>query len=150
MRNLRTEFNQLMIYRDFTEVHQGFQKIMEVNRGSIPVFVYLETEEDPLGPEVASTVLNFEQELMGDEQVENAISVYDFYATIFALNQNLDHPQYPENIFAINMIYAISSEADYNPAENLVHREENIARILVSHRICKIILWIILNRELLL
>ncbi|MFW6279116.1 MAG: efflux RND transporter permease subunit, partial [Bacillota bacterium] len=131
IRNLKTEFNQLMIYRDFTVVHQSFEKIMDVNQGSVPVFVYLETEDDPLEPQLANSVLDFGSDLMADERVGKVLSVYDFYSIMYAQNRGLDFPRYPQNMRAIDMIYSITAAEGDNQAANFVRREEKKTRMMI-------------------
>lgn len=131
IRNLKTEFNQLMIYRDFTVVHQSFEKIMDVNQGSVPVFVYLETEDDPLEPQLANSVLDFGSDLMADERVGKILSVYDFYSIMYAQNRGLDFPRYPQNMRAIDMIYSITAAEGDNQTANFVRREEKKTRMMI-------------------
>ncbi|MFW5856212.1 MAG: efflux RND transporter permease subunit, partial [Bacillota bacterium] len=131
IRNLKTEFNQLMIYRDFTVVHQSFEKIMDVNQGSVPVFVYLETEDDPLEPQLANSVLDFGSDLMADERVGKVLSVYDFYSIMYAQNRGLDFPRYPQNMRAIDMIYSITAAEGDNQTANFVRREEKKTRMMI-------------------
>jgi len=38
--SIKTEFNQLMFFRDFTRVQQSFDKILDINDGAIPLFYY--------------------------------------------------------------------------------------------------------------
>lgn len=38
--NIKTEFNQLMFFRDFTQVQKSFNTIVDINGGAIPLYYY--------------------------------------------------------------------------------------------------------------
>jgi len=130
-RRVSTEFNQLMIYRDYTQVHKSFEKIMEVNDGSVPVFLYLETDGSPLDPSYAERIMEFEEELVASEQVGKAVSVYDLYAMINSFMSGSGEPAYPSDLFRLTMVNSVIAGMPDNPASNLIDVKEKAARVVV-------------------
>ena len=128
---LNTEFNFLMVYREFTEVYQSHQKIMEVNEGATPVFAYLETEDDPLHPGVAARVLTLQDELGQTGYTVSTMSPYNFIARIYALSRGLDEPGYPEQEIEVDFIYLMLAGQEDIPVHNLLNRDERKIRFFI-------------------
>ena len=74
--HVKTEFNQLMLYRNYTEVAKSFDKIMEVNDGTIPLFALVEHGGDPMGEKTVQDAGGFTQELMDSGAVSKVLSLY--------------------------------------------------------------------------
>ncbi len=129
--NLNTEFNMLMIYREFTEVFRSHQKIMDVNEGATPVFAYFKTEQDPLHPEVARTILDFQNDLVAGKNTVNTVSPYNFISRIYSINRNLEQPVFPEQQIAVEFIYSMISEREETPIHNLLNREKGKIRFTI-------------------
>lgn len=126
---LTTEFNQLMIYRDFTAVHTSFEKIMDVNDGSIPIYLLVETQGDPLRPEYGRSLLELQGELLDTPYVNSVVSVYDIYSMI---NTNVSGaPGYPESMQQVNFISTLLQKNEPDPTAHLLAREQQTARIMV-------------------
>ncbi|MCK4259447.1 MAG: RND family transporter [Halanaerobiales bacterium] len=130
-RQVQTEFNQLMFYRSYTDVYKSFDKIMEVNHGTIPVFIYAKTDGDPLNPSFAKELLALEDELMNSKYVGKAMSVYDFYSIMYSIFMNQEKKQYPEQMMQINFINSIISEMDSDPTNHLIDREQKVTRLMI-------------------
>ena len=128
---VNTEFNQLMIYKDNTSIHKSFEKIMEVNDGSIPVYLYAKTDRDPLKPSYANSILSLEKELTASNEVGKTMSVYDFYSIINSNFNNLENPQYPDNLMTINFMNNMISGQEINPTNNLVNRNQNALKVMI-------------------
>ncbi len=130
-RQVQTEFNQLMFYRSYTDVYKSFDKIMEVNHGTVPVFIYAKTDGDPLDPSFAKELLALEDELLNSKYVGKTMSVYDFYSTIYSIFMNQGKTQYPEQMMQINFINSIISGMDSDPTHHLIDREQKVTRLMV-------------------
>lgn len=74
--NIKTEFNQLMMYKDYTEVSKNFDKIMDVNGGTIPVFALIKYEGNPFSPTIVKEVKSYTQALTQDEHISKVVSIY--------------------------------------------------------------------------
>ena len=74
--NIKTEFNQLMMYKDYTEVSKNFDKIMAINGGTIPVFALVKHEGNPFEPTLIDEVKAYTQSLSQDEHISKVISMY--------------------------------------------------------------------------
>ncbi len=110
--HIKTEFNQLMLYKDYTDVAKGSDKIMDVNDGTIPLFVLLENDET-----VAIRTNDLIQSLEESGYVTKTVSIYSLQETIYnAL---------PENF----------------PVERLNIQELSLYRELVSDNYTKVILF---------
>ena len=127
---INTEFDQL-IYREFTEVYHDFEKIMEINRGSVPLFLMIETEENPLNPEYAQQVLTLQGELQQKNEVNKTMSIYNIYSNMYSQFQQREEPIYPQNHMIINYMSNILDGRDYNPEVNLVNKDNNLTRLMV-------------------
>ncbi len=128
---VNTEFNQLMLYKNYTQVHKGFEKIMEINQGSIPVFLQIKTEHNPLDPAYAKELLALETDLTNSKYVGKTISVYDFYSTIYSLFLNLKDSVYPTQLTQVNMISSLLSRLESDPTSQLINQKEQVTRIMV-------------------
>ncbi len=83
---ITTEFNQLMMYKDYTEVSKSFEKIMEINGGTIPVFALVENDGDPMSDDVKEQVNEYSQELLDSGHVSKVVS---FYSILDIIEQNI-------------------------------------------------------------
>ena len=79
---LKTEFNQLMMYKNYTEVAKSFDKIMQINNGTIPVFALLENNGQPLGSDTADKSAEFTSALLDSEHVSSVVSINSIMNTI--------------------------------------------------------------------
>ena len=79
---LKTEFNQLMMYKNYTEVAKSFDKIMEINDGTIPVFALIENDGGPLSPDTDEKSLEFSDRLLQTGHVTSVISLNTVVAQI--------------------------------------------------------------------
>jgi len=131
LKRVSTEFNQLMFYKEYTSVYRGFEKVMEVNNGSIPVFLFIRTDGDPLSPSTADKIIRLEERLVSSNLVMKTISVYDFYSTIYSHYQNLEKPVYPDNPLVIEMINKNLTTGEDDPATQLIDRKHRVIRIMV-------------------
>lgn len=60
---INTEFNMPMVYRDFTSVYKSFEKIKKITGGSLPLYLLIKSEENPLKPEYAKQIMNLQNQL---------------------------------------------------------------------------------------
>lgn len=74
---INTEFNQLMMYKDYTEVSKSFEKIVAVNGGAIPIFALVGHDGNPFDPAVALEVAAFSNELTDNSHISKVISLYE-------------------------------------------------------------------------
>lgn len=130
-RYVTTEFNQLMIYKKYTKVYKSFNKIMDINNGSIPLFIYIKTDKNPLDPEYAHNILGLEKKLIESGYAGKAFSPYDLIAIINSSIINKSTPEYPENHNQLNMLKSMIANMDGSPVENLINIEKKSVRIMV-------------------
>jgi len=137
VQHISTDFNQLMIFKQNTGVYKSFKSIMEVNGGSIPVYVNISTDDDPLSPKYGQAVLDFEHKIEQSGYASKTLSVYDIFALASSniTGKNLDHPIYPFSMITVNMMSSMilkgSSTGEVTPAAQMVNRDEKAARIVV-------------------
>ena len=81
---IQTEFNQLMLYKDYTEVAKGFEKIMEVNDGTIPIFALVPNGGEPMDEDVAQQVDEYTNDLLDSGYASKVVSFYSILETIKA------------------------------------------------------------------
>jgi hypothetical protein len=130
MKFLSTEFNQLSVFRNYTDVQRGFERVVEVNGGSIPVYVLARTDGDPLAPERGQRMLKLEEQLSASPAVAKVVSAYDAYALVNAGLRGTEEAVYPQTLEEVSYIEAlISGESD--PTAHLLNRREQAARLIV-------------------
>jgi predicted RND superfamily exporter protein len=120
-----------MVYRSYTDIYKSFDKFMEINGGSVPVFGLIKTENNILSGENANIILNYQKELEEKEAVSKTMSVYDLYST---LNQRLfgkKQPEYPNNQLQIMLINNVLKQAPTNPVNNFLAENSNVSRMII-------------------
>jgi len=126
-----TEFNMLSVYKENTAVHKSFEKITEINGGSVPVFLLVDTEGDPLDPAYADRVLALEGKLLESGCVGKAFSVYDLYGALNSAVGGSGQTGYPQTQSEVARIGGYLSAFGEDPAENLVNVEEKVTRVML-------------------
>jgi len=74
---INTEFNQLMMYKNYTEVAKNFDKIMEINGGTIPMFALVKHDGNPFDTKVVEEVNAFSAALKEDAHISKVISLFE-------------------------------------------------------------------------
>lgn len=128
---LKTEFNQLSVFKKNTEVSESFEKIMEVNGGALPIFIELETSVDPLDKSLSTIITEKEEALLETDSVVKVISIYDVMSTFNKQFYGLSQPEYPKNAAVVNLIYNMALNMENSPVKNFLLRDRNISRIMV-------------------
>ena len=72
---ITTEFNQLMMYKDNTEVAKSFKEIMAVNGGTIPLYALVQNDGNAFDPGVSQEVAAFTKALEGNAHISKVISI---------------------------------------------------------------------------
>ncbi len=79
---LNNEFNQLMFYKDNTAVAKNFNKLMEINGGSVPLYALVPYQDNPFNEGVAIEIEEFSKELMQSEHVSTIINPIGIFEMI--------------------------------------------------------------------
>lgn len=137
MMNLSTEFNQLAIFRGYTDVRRSFERVAETTGGSIPVYVTVHTAGDPLAPAAGSAMLDLEARLESMREVARVVSAYDAYALIYAgvtasgersgTDAEPVYPPTPADVAEVDLLLA----GEEDPTAHLVSRDARSARLIV-------------------
>jgi len=90
--SINSEFNQLMIYKEHTDVQKSFSKILDVNDGAVPVTLFVEGDDNLLLFKNARKIMSVSEELEQLESVSKVVSPIDMVK--IQLNQ-LGMPSYP-------------------------------------------------------
>lgn len=129
---INTEFNMPMVYRDFTSVHKSFEKIKEITGGSLPLYLLIESEEDPLKPEYANQIMSMQNELEEKNLAAKTMSVFDIYSIIYSNFANTSEIEYPQSLTQINMINQMAfSESGFDPTKQFINNEKNFSRVMI-------------------
>ncbi len=121
------EFNMLMIYKDYTVVNVNAKKIQEVNSGSIPLYVTVDTGDSPLTITALSEVDSLAEQLKQLKEVGKVINPYDFMKLMYNLNNPGDIP----NDLVLSGIYDSLNNNDNRIINNLVSVSSSQVRLLV-------------------
>jgi len=79
---IKTEFNQLMFYKNYTAVAKSFDKIMAVNEGTIPMFALIENGGNPMDASVAEQANAFSEDLVDSGHATKVLSLYTVLGSI--------------------------------------------------------------------
>ncbi len=121
---VKTDFNQLSMFKPSTDVAQSAETIAEVQGGSLPVYVYIQHESDILDENLKSGITLFSDSL---RQFGKVISPYE------TIDQIVDSP-------LLRMLRMFSSERtiisdllEQNdlPLQYMINLEEEAARITI-------------------
>jgi len=102
---INTEFNQLMMYKDSTDVSKSFEKIMQINEGTIPIFALIPHNGDPFDPAVVEKVNTYTELLEADTHISKTLSIHKVVKSI--MPENLEAAKRPQ------MIQMLQSESVY-------------------------------------
>ena len=127
---IQNEFNLLMVYRENTDIYKSFNKFVEINGGSIPVFSLIKTNNNVLSQDNAEKILNYEKELLETDSVNKVMSVYDIYSLLNQRIYNRDNAEYP-NQLQINLINTFINQLESNPINNFLDAESNVTRVII-------------------
>ncbi len=83
---LNSEFNQLMFYKDNTAVAQNFNKLIEINGGSVPLYALIPYQTDPFDEATKNKIDHFSNALIDNARVSRVINPLDIFALV---KQNL-------------------------------------------------------------
>ena len=129
---INTEFNMPMVYRDFTSVHKSFEKIKEITGGSLPLYLLVKSEDNPLKPGNAEQIMSIQNELIEKDLAAKTMSAFDIYSIIYSNFTNTTEIQYPQSLNQINMInQMVFSERGFNPTKQFINIEENYSRVMI-------------------
>lgn len=128
---INNEFNMLMVYKDNTDVSKNYNKIMEVNGGSLPIYSYINLENNPISATSSDKVLSLIKELEDSEYVEKVNSVYHYLAIINSMMQNKNEPVYPKQEILVNKIYNTMIQSNNTMINELINKDENVVRLMI-------------------
>ncbi len=124
---INNEFNMLMVYKESTIVSINAEKVNEVNGGSIPLYVTIETTEDVITITSLNEVDNLVNELNGLDEVSKVVSPYELMKIVYANQFDGSIP----NDVVLNNLYNNLSVDPNSTIHDLVAYEDNVIRLLV-------------------
>jgi predicted RND superfamily exporter protein len=125
--SINNEFDMLMVYKDSTEVRVSADKIMEVNGGSIPLYVTMELDDSPITMNSKTTVDNVVADLSNRDDVTKVISPYRMFDILYSIQTAGEI----SNDMVLNNLYNTISNDDSNIVHSLINTDEDVVRILV-------------------
>jgi len=124
---INNEFDMLSVYKDYTVVAKNAEKMQEVNGGSIPLYVEIETDGNILSMDSMAMVDDFVADLESLDEVNHVINPFRLLQIVYATQVQGDIP----NSFALNMIYTNIANSDSTIIDNIMNVDENKIRLLV-------------------
>lgn len=149
---IKTDFNELSLFKKSTEPYKGLEIIQKVNNGAMPFEILIKTDKDIYSMNIAKKVFKMEQDLKNKELITKSISIYNIISLYNSLggisfllnpektldniisknskfNYESNYPTLPFQItFIKNFIKKSFSEKQLN---SLVNEEQNVARIFI-------------------
>ena len=129
---MRTDFSMVSMYKSFTRVRKNVEKVRDIFKIYMPVFAICESKADPVSPEFASNVLDYEKSLRNSKKVLKVISYYDIASFVYEKLYGLEKPIYPENFARANLVYSLIRRNDPETVGSLILRSKKLGRILIS------------------
>jgi predicted RND superfamily exporter protein len=132
---INNEFNMLMVYKESTIVNQNAEKVNEINGGSIPVYVSVETTNDVVSVAAIDELNTLVEALYDLDEVNKVINPYELMGIVF--NNTIANDGDPDttvpisNDMVLNNIYSQLISDPNNTVHNLIATDENVVRLLV-------------------
>jgi predicted RND superfamily exporter protein len=123
---INNEFDMLSLYKEYTVVSQNATKLQEVNGGSIPLYVEIETD-NVLTVETLQEITAFGDELVANDQIEKVMNPYAIIALMYDIQVGGDIP----NDVVLSQLYAMLSSSDDAIINNMMNVTENKVRLLI-------------------
>ena len=125
--NINNEFNMLMVYKDSTIVAKNAEKVSEVNGGSIPLYISIETSTNVITIDSSNEVQSVVDALLGLDEVNKVVNPFELVNIIYG-SQNVG--EVPNDI-VLNNLYTTLTTDPNSTIHNLISKDENIVRLLV-------------------
>lgn len=125
--SINNEFDMLMVYKDSTEVMISADKVMEVNGGSIPLYVTIDLDDSPLNYENKTMIDDFVLKLSNTEEVSKVISPYRMFDILYKQQTTNSIT----NDMELQTVYNMVSMDESNIVNNMINTDDNVVRILV-------------------
>ncbi|QVK19904.1 MMPL family transporter [Mycoplasmatota bacterium] len=127
--SIKNEFNMLMIYKDNTEIKENFDRVSKLHGGSIPLYVYVETENRVLDIDYYTKANGLVSELRESHKVAKVNSGYEMLA--IANGRLTGNVSYTDNEMDQMIIYNSLNSNINVPISELINLDENVFRLIV-------------------
>jgi len=124
---INNEFNMLMVYKESTIVNINADKVSEVNGGSIPIYVTIETEDDIISLDSVSIINNIADQLNALDEVNKVVNPFELINIVYTNQTSMDI----SNDMVLNSLYTQISSDPNNTINDLISYDNNVVRLLV-------------------
>lgn len=124
---INNEFNMLMVYKESTIVATNASKVNEVNGGSIPLYVTIETTTDVITLESVNEVSVVVDVLNELDEVSKVVNPFELINIIYSSQNTGTIP----NDMVLNNLYTTMTSDPNSTVNDLISNEDNIVRLLV-------------------
>lgn len=125
--HINNEFNMLMLYKDSTIVAQNAAKVSEINGGSIPVYVSLNTESDVITLDALHEVSLVVDKLNTLDEVNKVVNPFELIQIVYASQFSGD---IPNDLVLANFYTTLSSDPN-STINDLISSDSNVVRLLI-------------------
>jgi len=119
---IENEFNMLSLYKDNTEIKKNFDKINDINGGSIPVYGLVRSD-DILSDDVAIEVGMLSEKLLKLESVSRVTNGYQIISLYSMMTGSAE--------MSIEDIYDELLDSGEYPLDEFINVEEGVARLMI-------------------
>lgn len=127
---LSTEFTMLSLYKQSTDVQKGFNVAMNINGGSVPLFLFVEHGDNPLEPYQANLLEELSGILEKSGLAGKSVSFPDLLARMHGGIQGIA-PVYPDDLKTAQSLNNILARRADNPLVHLVDPQQRVSRVIV-------------------
>lgn len=127
---IQTEFNMLMVYKESTEIYQSAEKIQEINKGAIPLFLYMETEESPIAPEYAELFKTLSEELNEQDFIGKVVTPYQIIEQLVGIMMP-GMEGYPTQPKVLKQMESMLGQQADTTISNLINFDEKAVKAVV-------------------
>ena len=123
---VRADFNMLSLYKPRTEVRRSIDAVNAALGGAIPVWLLYTADGDLFAPEIASTILEFEDELRRAGMAGRTVSIYDVIVGA--------QSTYPDNARSARILAAMIDRMQPGVIETFYNSEARSGRVMLLLR----------------
>ncbi|MCD6449307.1 MAG: RND family transporter [Thermotogaceae bacterium] len=129
---IKTNFNMFDMYKKHTKIRKNAEFIFETFNQTLPVFGVLSFDNDPLDPDNATRILNFERSL-SKEFVVKSYSIYDIMGFLYRKLYG-DNREYPDSLPKAKFLFSLMRRFESKNIENLINTKDKDVNIIIFPR----------------
>lgn len=130
----KNNFTLLSMFKKETAVRKNIENTRRITGNSLPLFITLQTKENPLLPETARRIEKLTAELKKEQLITGSVSIYTILALSNMTLYNKKKALYPDGKIQVEFLLTAFKKQAAGLVSGLFVREKNAARIVLFPR----------------